>query len=87
MYNMNPSHEFTLQNGKKISYAKYLEENYKIRLEYPKLEPLIWCFVQRTNSNVFLVPETCVVTGITDEQKGRNFRDIKDQMFANAQMK
>jgi len=41
MYNMNPSHEFTLQNGKKISYAKYLEENYKIRLEYPKLEPLI----------------------------------------------
>jgi len=27
------------------------------------------------------------VTGITDEQKGRNFRGIKDDMFANAQKK
>lgn len=34
-FNMTPRNEFTLQNGKKISYLKYLEENYKIKLQYP----------------------------------------------------
>ena len=87
MFNMNPTHEFTLQSGKKISYEKYLAENYKIKLEYPKDQPLIRCHIERTNQDVYLVPECCVVTGITDEQKGKNFRDIKDDMFANAQMK
>jgi len=48
---------------------------------------MIRCHIERTNQDVFLVPETCVVTGITDEQKGRNFRGIKDDMFANAQKK
>lgn len=64
---MNPTHEFTLQSGKKISYEKYLAENYKIKLEYPKDQPLIRCHIERTNQDVYLVPECCVVTGITDE--------------------
>ena len=48
---------------------------------------MIRCHLERTNQDVYLVPETCVVTGITDEQKGKNFRAIKDEMFANAQKK
>ena len=36
VFNKNPTNEFTLQSGKKISYAKYLEENYKVKLQYPK---------------------------------------------------
>lgn len=83
-FNMTPRNEFTLQNGKKISYLKYLEENYKIKLQYPDDQPMIRCHLERTNQDVYLVPETCVVTGITDEQKGKNFRVIKDEMFANA---
>ena len=86
-FNMTPRNEFTLQNGKKISYLKYLEENYKIKLQYPDDQPMIRCHLERTNQDVYLVPETCVVTGITDEQKGKNFRAIKDEMFANAQKK
>lgn len=86
-YKMNPTHEFTLQNGSKISYVKYLENNYKVKLQYPTDQPMIRCHIERTNQDVYLVPETCVVTGITDEQKGRNFRGIKDDMFANAQKK
>jgi len=28
---------------------------------------MIRCYIERTNQDVYLVPETCVVTGITDE--------------------
>lgn len=35
VFNKNPTNEFTLQNGKKISYEKYLLENYKVKLQYP----------------------------------------------------
>jgi hypothetical protein len=84
---MNPTHKFKLQNGTEVSYAQYLLDNYKIKLQYPKDQPMIRCYIKRTNQNVFIVPECCLVTGITDEQKGKNFREIKDDMFANAEKK
>jgi hypothetical protein len=41
MFKMTPRNEFTLQSGKKISYAKYLEENYKIKLQFIDDQPMI----------------------------------------------
>jgi len=65
-------------------------DNYKIKLEYNDDQPLIKSIIWKGRPNeavIYLVPETCVLTGITDEQKGKNFRDIKDDMFANAEWK
>jgi len=42
---------------------------------------------RRSEQDIYLIPEFCVLTGITEQQKGRNFRAIKDEMFANAQTK
>lgn len=90
VFTMSPKNEFTLQDGKKTSYAKYLLDNYKIKLQYTDDQPLIKSILRKGRPNesvIYLVPETCVLTGITDEQKGKNFRDIKDDMFANAERK
>jgi hypothetical protein len=35
-YSMTPMTEFTPAHGKKISFANYVLENYKIKLQYPK---------------------------------------------------
>lgn len=48
---------------------------------------MIRCHIKRTGQDVYIVPEACLITGITDQQKGKNFRDIKDDMFANAEKK
>lgn len=87
MFNMNPTHKFKLADGKETTYAQYLLDNYKIKLQYPKDQPMIRCHIKRTGQDVYLVPECCLVTGITEQQKGKNFRDIKDDMFANAERK
>ena len=48
---------------------------------------MIRCHIKRTGQDVYIVPEVCLITGITDQQKGKNFRDIKDDMYANAEKK
>ena len=71
---------------KETTYADYVFENYKMKVSEPD-QPLLKHHNPRTGQDIFLIPEFCVLTGITDEQKGRNFRAIKDQMFANAATK
>lgn len=46
MFNMNPTHKFKLQDGKETTYAQYLLDNYKIKLQYPKDQPMIRCHIK-----------------------------------------
>lgn len=43
--------------------------------------------VGRTQFKAFLIPELCYPTGITEKQKGTNFREIKDDLYADAEKK
>ena len=36
---------------------------------------------------IYLVPETCMLTGISDDLKAKNSRDLREILFANAELK
>lgn len=72
--------------NKETTYADYINENYKMKITDPD-QPLLRNYNIRTNQDIYLIPEFCVLTGITEQQKGYNFRAIKDDMFANAAKK
>lgn len=72
--------------NKEMSFGDYIFENYKCKVnDYS--QPMLKHHNIRTNQDLYLIPEFCVLTGITEEQKGRNFRAIRNDMFANAQTK
>jgi hypothetical protein len=88
-FEKNPTHKFVMNKHNKfreVSYAEYIKDNYQIEIEDMD-QPLIKYYSRELQQDIYLVPEVWVLTGITEQQKGRNFRKIKDQMFANAQTK
>ncbi len=86
-FNMDPSHTFHVQSkGQDVSYAEYLKEQYGVKIHYPD-QPMIKCHIKRTNQDIFLVPEVCVGTGITETQKRAYRREIEPLMFSSAQGK
>ncbi|CAI2386355.1 unnamed protein product [Moneuplotes crassus] len=72
--------------NKEMSFAKYVKENYKLEVTDFN-QPMIKHHSRRTNQDLYLIPEFCVLTGITERQKAINFKEIKSQMFADADMK
>ena len=65
-FKKDPSHKFHLTSKKRdISYADYLLEQYKIKVR-DMTQPLLKCHIKRTGQNIYLVPECCVLTGITE---------------------
>ena len=72
--------------GEKISYADYLNKVYKVKLQYPDDQPMLLC-EDRRGKEVKLVPECCRVVGISEQQKARNFREIKEDLYSNAETK
>jgi aubergine len=72
--------------NKEMSFADYINENYKVKC-HDEAQPMIRNHNKRTGQDVYLIPEFCVLTGITEQQKGKNFHAIKKDMFANAMTK
>lgn len=72
--------------NKEISFGDYIFENYKQKVTVAD-QPMLRHHNDRTNQDIYLIPEFCVLTGITEMQKGKNFRAIKNDMFANAATK
>ena len=64
---MTPKSLFTLKDGTKLTYERYILEQYKIKLQYPSDQPMIKCYIERNDDHIYLVPECCVLTGITEE--------------------
>lgn len=88
-FDKNPESTFFMNmhnKNKEISYKDYLLENYQIKIQ-DLTQPLLVHHVRYTNQVIYLVPEVCALTGITEYQKSKNFREIKADMFANAQQK
>lgn len=77
-FNKNPNSTFQLSNGKMISFARYVQEQYRCAVTDMK-QPML---VSTTKSNgetneVFLIPECCKLTGLTDEDR-KNFSLMKE---------
>lgn len=87
MFNMSINDKFHIDSqDRDISYGDYLLEQYKVQI-YDRDQPLIRCHMKRTEEDIYLIPEACVLTGITEKQKAQNFRDIRPDMFADANKK
>jgi len=80
-FTQNPSSSFTRRDGSQITYKKYFEERYHVKITKAD-QPLL---VSRTKPReiragmpelVVLVPELCIMTGLTDKQR-ENFQLMK----------
>lgn len=88
-FDLNPTKKFFCDmhnKNKEMTYAEYIFENYNIRVKSLD-QPMLMHHNIRTGQDIYLIPELCVLTGITEAQKGMNFREIKNDMFANAATK
>ena len=72
--------------NKEMTFADYIFENYNCKITDDK-QPMLKNHNIRTGQDIYLIPEFCVLTGITEQQKGINFKHIRRDMFANAQTK
>lgn len=64
----NPQSTFTKKSGEKVSYAKYYSETYNLSLHHIQ-PPLLINFNRRRNESLYLIPEFCCMTGLTDDMR------------------
>jgi len=68
-FDKNPKFEFTnRKNGKPITFIKYYKEKYNVDISMNN-QPLLKHIDKRTQKEIFLIPELCVTTGLTDQQR------------------
>jgi aubergine len=81
-WDMNPDMTFEGRNGEKIAYEKYYKDKYELQLR-DKKQPLLMALPKDKDKRggvtgpVFLIPEFCYMTGLSDAQRG-NFGLMKD---------
>lgn len=88
-YERSPKDTFLLKEKRmtrEISYIDYYKEKYNVRIT-DEDQPMLVHVNEKTLQKIFLIPETCVLTGITDELKAKNSRDMREILFANAETK
>jgi len=80
-WDMHPDDEFTSRNDEKTSYMKYYAEKYNKTIRDLK-QPLIISMPKKSEMRegntgpIFLVPELCFMTGLSEEQRA-NFQLMK----------
>ena len=72
-FDKTPQDEFVMyqRDNKKyvnITYLKYFEAFYQMRPNFVN-QPLLEAFPEKASEQVFLLPELCVLTGISDEMR------------------
>ncbi|XP_025996030.2 piwi-like protein Siwi isoform X2 [Solenopsis invicta] len=77
-YSTTPNDTFTLKNGERITYTNYYKKRYDIRISNPRQPMLVTRSKTRDRQagegeRVFLVPELCRTTGLTDAMR-ENFK-------------
>jgi aubergine-like protein len=88
-YDHSPKDTFVLKERKmtrEVSYVDYYKEKYNVEIKDPD-QPLLVHVNERTLQKIFLIPECCLLTGITDELKAKNSREMREILFANAETK
>jgi aubergine-like protein len=68
-FEKNPGFEFTnRKDGKPITFTNYYKEKYQVDIKVSN-QPLLKHIDKRTQKEIFLIPELCVTTGLTDQQR------------------
>ncbi len=88
---MNPTKTFTLNEKgatREISYKDYYKEKYGYDIKDLDQPMLVHINERRgEQQKIYLIPETCMLTGISDDLKIKNAKECKDILFANAEEK
>ena len=71
----NPTMTFTTKEGS-ISYVDYFKKRYNIVIKNTR-QPLLVTYVERGTKEINLIPELCVLTGISEDMR-RDFRAMND---------
>lgn len=80
-FNQTPDSSFTRRDGTQVTFRRYFEERYHVKIARPD-QPLL---ISRSKAReiragmpelVVLVPELCIMTGLTDRQR-ENFQLMK----------
>lgn len=80
-FNSSPSHTFPRRDGTEISYVQYFKERYNLNIQ-DKQQPMLVSNPTKADvrrgftHQVYLVPEFCHMTGLSDEQRA-NFKLMK----------
>lgn len=80
-WDKKPSDTFPKKDGSEISYMQYYKERYQVKIKDPN-QPMIMSMPKRSERRagqegpVYLVPEICYMTGLSDEQRA-NFKLMK----------
>lgn len=75
LINENPSMQFTTKEGS-ISYIEYFRRKYNTNIRFAK-QPLIKSYAEKGAKEIKLIPELCVLTGISEDIK-RDYRAMND---------
>lgn len=68
--------EFEKKDETKISFKDYFKQQYSISIKDHN-QPMLMCKDAKTNKDIYLVPELCEMTGLTDAHRA-DFRLMKD---------
>jgi len=80
-WDKKPADTFPKKDGSQISYVQYYNERYQVTIKDPN-QPLIMSMPKRSERRagqegpIYLVPEICYMTGLSDEQRA-NFKLMK----------
>ncbi|KAK9886691.1 hypothetical protein WA026_017610 [Henosepilachna vigintioctopunctata] len=71
---LSPKSTFTLKSGEQITYEKYFQDKYKLKIHVPTQPILISRLSKReiaagAQEEIHLIPEFCQMTGLSDEQR------------------
>lgn len=67
LLNRTAADTFTLEDGRVISFCDYYQEKYKV--SFAAGQPLLKHLDKKTQKEILLVPELCVMTGLNDQQR------------------
>lgn len=82
-FTKNPTHSFVMDRdgGKEITYADYMKHHYNITVNDLQQPLIVYCPKPKRgevtgSETLYLIPELCVTTGLTDEMRA-NFNIMK----------
>lgn len=75
LVNENPANSFPGREGS-ITYLEYYRKQYNLEIKNPR-QPLLVPFDKNGPSKIKLIPELCVLTGLTDDMR-KDFKAMND---------
>jgi len=75
-FSMSLEDTFSHDDGSMISYKDYFKQKYNQTIKEPN-QPALVNISQKTGNKIFLIPELCQMTGLSDSMRA-NFQLMKD---------